>query len=155
MNQQENYFSVIPSRILSDNKLTPMARLMYGKLASLTNVEGYCWASNSYLGEFFTINERSASRCVCALEKAKYIRVEISDNSKRRIYLVDNLRPTLDKNVQGVRQNCLGGTTKLSNNYNKRSNKTNNNGECSKEHNSEASRAELEALKRHSPIKSL
>ena len=50
-NQRIGYYSVIPATILFNEKLKPNEKLLYAIITSLSNKEGYCYASNKYLGE--------------------------------------------------------------------------------------------------------
>ena len=72
-----NYYAVIPVKILSDNTTSSMARLLYGQISSLTNMDGFCWASNKYFADFFGISQRSVSRLVSELAEKEYIKVSI------------------------------------------------------------------------------
>lgn len=84
---EPNYFCVIPSYILFDNNLTPHARLLYGLLSSLCKSKGYCWASNSYFAEKFKVTRKIASKWLSELAKNNHICIELSQLSKRKIYL--------------------------------------------------------------------
>ena len=45
------YFAVIPATVLFNNELKPNEKLLYALITALSNKEGYCYASNKYLGE--------------------------------------------------------------------------------------------------------
>ena len=45
------YFAVIPATVLFNNSLKPNEKLLYALITALSNKEGYCFASNKYLGE--------------------------------------------------------------------------------------------------------
>ena len=98
MNEDENqkigYYSIIPTTILFNEKLKPNVKLLYAVITSLTNKEGYCYASNGYLGEKFNVNPKTISNWLKELRKYNYIVVEIIRNDKkeimqRRIYIND------------------------------------------------------------------
>ena len=93
-NQSINYYSIIPSTILFNNKLKPNVKLLYAVITSLTNKEGYCYASNSYLGAKFNVNPKTISNWLKELRDSNCIVVEIVRNDKkeiiqRRIYIND------------------------------------------------------------------
>ena len=99
MNEYENlragYYSIIPTTILFNDKLKPNVKLLYAVITSLTTKEGYCYASNSYLGEKFDVDPKTISSWLKELRKFNYIIVEIIRNDKkeiiqRRIYINDS-----------------------------------------------------------------
>ena len=45
------YYSIIPATILYNNELKANEKLLYAIITSLSNKEGYCFASNKYLAE--------------------------------------------------------------------------------------------------------
>ena len=45
--QQANYYAVIPAPVRYNKKLKYPERLLYGEITALSNRYGYCFASNS------------------------------------------------------------------------------------------------------------
>lgn len=101
---EEAYFAVIPAIVMYDERLTYLERLLYGTITLLTKRDGYCYASNGYLGSLYKCNEMTISRHINQLKKYGYLTVEIKDNYQRKIYV------NLPK--EGVIQNCIGSYTK-------------------------------------------
>lgn len=105
-------FSVIPTEIIINKEISSTEKLLYAVISSLTNEKGYCWASNQYLGDLIGISERHASRSINKLLQEQLIEVDIKDNSKRKITLVNiivgrtKMSRGVDKNVVGGRQKC-------------------------------------------------
>lgn len=89
--KQENYFVVIPHPILRDKNLSDVDKLVYGEISALTNKEGYCFASNKYIGEVLNKSAMTARRSIYKLRELGYLYVENSDtegeNTQRKIYL--------------------------------------------------------------------
>ena len=56
------YFAVIPATVLFNNQLKPNAKLLYALITALSNKEGYCYASNKYLGEKLGVDHKTVSR---------------------------------------------------------------------------------------------
>ena len=112
MENQFSTFSVIPTEIIINKEISSTEKLLYAVISSLTNEKGYCWASNQYLGDLIGISERHASRSINKLLQEQLIEVDIKDNSKRKIPLVNilggttNMSRGVDKNVVGGRQKC-------------------------------------------------
>lgn len=103
MENRPNFYAVIPAYVRYDKDLSSTAKLLYGEISSLCNEKGYCWATNDYFANLYSISERQVQRMIKSLSDKKYIRVVIDRNTKRKIYLLD----TPDKNV-------IGGMTKMS-----------------------------------------
>lgn len=99
-----NAFAVIPAYILFDSTISSSARLVYGMISSLCRMRGYCFASNSYIGEAMGVSGKTASRWVSELESAGHVKVEDGDGKNRKIFLTilqQNMPDdNLDKNVQ-------------------------------------------------------
>ena len=87
--KQFSTFSVIPTEIIINKEISSTEKLLYAVISSLTNEKGYCWASNQYLGDLIGISERHASRSINKLLQEQLIEVDIKDNSKRKITLVN------------------------------------------------------------------
>lgn len=88
-------YSIAPTTLVRNNKLAPLARLLYLEISALCSSRGYCWASNNHLADCFGIDKRSVSRHISALEKGGYISIEVKRDSatkqvtQRRIWLGD------------------------------------------------------------------
>ena len=105
-NEKPNYYAIIPAEVRYA-KISPNAKLLYGELTALSNKEGYCWASNEYFADLYETSNRSISRWIGELKDCDFINYEVEENYKRKIF------------INNLRQNCLGGTTKLSRGYDK------------------------------------
>lgn len=108
-------YSVIPTRILFNENLKPNVKLLYGAITSLCNKEGYCFASNNYLGAKFKVDPKTISSWIKELRELNYVIVEIIRNDKkeiiqRRIYVNDtpytlnNRYPSTLNNVESIHQ---------------------------------------------------
>lgn len=84
-NQKVGYYSIIPSTILFNDKLKPNVKLLYALITTLTNKEGYCYASNGYFGKKFKVNPKTISNWLKELRNFNYIIVEIVRNDKKEI----------------------------------------------------------------------
>ena len=121
------YYAVLPSRVRYDARLCPNAKLLYAEISALTDVTGYCFASNAYFADLYGLSCRTIQRMLSQLQACGYIRVEdkqsdASTSDNRRIYAgifpsvpesdANSLPEEHDKNVTQVRQNCRGGYDK-------------------------------------------
>lgn len=77
MTEKKSYFAVIPANVRYDESLPPNAKLLYGEITALCNVEGYCWASNKYFADLYGVSTISISKWINVLAKRGYIASEI------------------------------------------------------------------------------
>lgn len=120
--EKPNYWAMIPASVRYDTELPPMARLLYAEISSLTDLRGFCFASNAYFMRLFGFSERTLQRHLRALEKNGCIRVEDGDggSGRRKIFAGINplsgnpdkndgvtptkMSPNPDKNVAHIRK---------------------------------------------------
>ncbi len=65
------YYSVIPANVRYDKRLNANEILLYGEISSLTNAEGFCWASNSYFMSLYQVGESTIKICEILAEPRK------------------------------------------------------------------------------------
>lgn len=125
------YYIAIPTHILSDIRISPTAKLLYGVIDSFQLSTGVCYASNDRLAqEVANCSERTISRCVAELKDAGFISVVTSKDPKkkqqcRKIYLIPSTADGqgADKIGDPPRQNCLPPLDKNGDIVTKKSNK--------------------------------
>ena len=108
MEQQKNYFAVIPASVRYDKNLKPLAKLLYGEITALCNEKGYCWASNGYFAELYEVSNDTISRAIKQLEECGHIKCVYDktqqNNDKRRIFIEypqncgDGIRKKVEQN---------------------------------------------------------
>ena len=76
---------VIPGDVLYDLSLSDGAKIIYGKIAKLSDLKGHCWSSNSFLDG--TKSGRNASRAIAELKNAGYIFIDNVNSKSRKIRL--------------------------------------------------------------------
>jgi|GEM_PF-2902817 len=78
-------FAQVPNAVLLDNKLSPMARLLYAVLASHDwatrkgkgrRRKGVVWPSQERLAALLGCSTRTVRRCLAELERHGYIRID-------------------------------------------------------------------------------
>lgn len=88
---KKNYYAVIPANVRYDKRLSPLTRLIYGEITALSNEKGYCFATNAYFANLYSMSNVSISRCISELKEHNYIRVvyDIKEKNvdKRKIYI--------------------------------------------------------------------
>lgn len=77
MREEPSFYAVIPIIIMRDKRLKLGARLLYGEITSLSNKEGFCWASNKYFSDLYDCSKDTISRWITELKECGYISVEL------------------------------------------------------------------------------
>lgn len=134
-----NYYVVIHAQVLHDNRLTPLARLIYGEIAALANIHGFAWISNGKLAKKYQVSIKTISISISKLQELGYIQSQLTykENSKeveqRNIYINpinENVNTPYTKNSIPPIQKCKEGmekNVKDNNTMNNTMNNTNNN----------------------------
>ena len=94
------YFAVIPNPVMISKKLSDSEKLLYARLSSKLNEDGYCDLPDSKLAEIMNVDERTVRRRLENLEKNDFItRIYNRKTSKRRIYLKGYTPQFLDEKL--------------------------------------------------------
>ena len=100
MESKPGYWAVIPAQVRYDANIPPSAKLLYAEISSLTDVRGYCYASNAYFESLYNLSERTISRLIRTLADAGYINIADADGGKTQRKLYAGINPLGgDKNV--------------------------------------------------------
>ena len=83
--QNVGYYSIIPSTILYNKNLKANEKILYAVITSLSNKEGYCFASNKYLAEKLNVGANTVSGWITDLRRKNFIQVELIRNDKQEI----------------------------------------------------------------------
>jgi hypothetical protein len=104
-NEKPNYFAIIPAVVRYDNKLKANEKLLYGEIASLSNKEGYCFATNKYFADLYNVSVQSISQWINHLVEQGHIEAEIiyKEGSKEIAYR--KITPLLKKTLIPIKEN--------------------------------------------------
>lgn len=111
--QRIGYYAIIPATVLFNERLKPNEKLLYALITALSSKEGYCYASNKYLGEKLGVDPVTVSRWITDLRRNNYVFVDIMRNEKKEIicrrifpngvpYRLNNQYPYILKNQEGI-----------------------------------------------------
>lgn len=92
-----SYYAVLPAIIRYDKELTPNAKLLYAEITCLCNEKGYCWATNKYFSTLYSVSDRTIQYLLKQLSEKKYIKVEIIENTNRKIFINDISKDLINK----------------------------------------------------------
>ncbi|HAR6333578.1 TPA: DnaD domain protein [Staphylococcus pseudintermedius] len=106
MDEQPNYYSIIPANVRYDKELKPMEIIMYGEITALANKHGYAYASNSYFAGLYQVHKKTVSNWINHLKEKGYIKTVVTRNEDmsvkdRKIYITP---PYEMKNGEGYPQ---------------------------------------------------
>ena len=73
---------VIPTSLLGDSRLTFLERLLLIDILSLCKKKGYCWATNEYFKNLFSVSKQTVSKSISSLSKYGYIVLEYDRQEK-------------------------------------------------------------------------
>ncbi|WP_368235040.1 helix-turn-helix domain-containing protein, partial [Anaerotruncus rubiinfantis] len=96
--EKPNYYAVLPACVRYDDRLKPAEKLLFAELTSLSQAEGYSWASNGYFSRLYKVSKETVSRWLSHLQECGYIKVSVDQQAGngRRIIVFD---PVLDQGV--------------------------------------------------------
>lgn len=128
------YYSIIPATVLYNKELKANEKLLYAIITSLSNKEGYCFATNKYLAEKLDVNPKTISSWISDLKDRNFIIVELIRNEnkqivQRKIYINDAPYPLNNrymypsKNGQAIHQNMEDNNIRNNNITNKNGHK--------------------------------
>lgn len=70
-----NFFVLIPSHILDNERIDGETAILFGRIASLSDNRGCCWASDKYLAKLTRTSERNLRRRMKTLEDCGCIKI--------------------------------------------------------------------------------
>lgn len=125
-NTQPGYFLIIPAFVANCLHLDAETKLLYGRITSLSNQKGYCFASDEYLAELSGCEKRVIQDRLRDLEKMNFIKRDTKKKGvlwDRKIFpiLHDVSNKVYEEHVHATRdaQSCdSNGTNVLNNSIN-------------------------------------
>lgn len=87
-NQRPSFWAVLPATVRYDEKVGSTAKLLFAEITALSNIEGYCWASNQYFANLYKISITQVSRLIKELEDRGFLKSFVDSNAgnQRRLY---------------------------------------------------------------------
>ena len=111
--EKPNYFGILPANVRYDKNLKPMEKILYTEISSLTNKDGYCYATNSYFSKLYEVHKNTVGTWINNLEKQGYIKTVLiykkgtKEIIERRIYINPKIDTPINENVDTYQQKDL------------------------------------------------
>ena len=111
--EKPNYFGILPANVRYDKNLKPMEKILYTEISSLTNKDGYCYATNSYFSKLYEVHKNTVGTWINNLEKQGYIKTVLiykkgtKEIIERRIYINQKTNTPINENVDTYQQKDL------------------------------------------------
>ena len=96
---------VIPTSLLGDNRLTFLESLLLINILSLCKKKAYCWATNEYFKNLFSVSKQTISKSISSLSKYGYIVLEYDKKEKNNSKRVIRLSKVLKNQILGIKNN--------------------------------------------------
>ena len=111
--EKPNYFGILPANVRYDKNLKPMEKILYTEISSLTNKDGYCYATNSYFSKLYEVHKNTVGIWINNLEKQGYIKTVLiykkgtKEIIERRIYINQKIDTPINENIDTYQQKDL------------------------------------------------
>ena len=91
-NERPGYYAIIPADVRYDDRIPANAKLLYGEISALSDMNGFCFAGNGYFAQLYGLSERTITSLIKSLKDNGHIQVDLKkdDTGKvisRRIWL--------------------------------------------------------------------
>ena len=81
------FYTMLPAAVRYDKNLKPNEKLLFAEISALTNVTGYCYASNAYFQNLFDASTRTVQGWLKQLQDCGYISIngdKLEDMSEKK-----------------------------------------------------------------------
>lgn len=100
MENHPSYFGFITADVRYDPDLTGDEKILYAEITALSNKHGYCYATNDYFSNLFSVTDVTVSRRLKRLKKRGYISIIYKRNgtvvTNRKIYPLTQTATAVD-----------------------------------------------------------
>lgn len=100
-----HYYGIITANVRHDPELRPNAKLLYAEITALSDMTGFCWASNEFFMELYGIGDKTVSDLIKQLRDRGYIYTVIRKIDNKNVRLI-----TADKAVYDKIKSAKNGT---------------------------------------------
>lgn len=83
MEQQPNYYSILPANVRYDKRLKANEKLLFSEITALSNKKGFCHASNAYFAELYGVTKVTISGWINHLKDCGYLKIKTTYQGKQ------------------------------------------------------------------------
>lgn len=83
--EKPGFYAILPAYVRYDKRLKAAEKILYAEITALSNVEGYCYASNSYFADLFEVSKSTVKGWIANLKELGYVDVELDTDEAGRI----------------------------------------------------------------------
>ena len=83
--EQPSWAAVIPNKYLYAKDINSVQKILIGLISGLSNIKGYCFATNDYFAEILDLSKVRVSQLITDLEKKGYLGRVIYRNDKQQV----------------------------------------------------------------------
>jgi hypothetical protein len=83
--EQPSWAAVIPNKYLYAKDINAVQKILIGLISGLSNIKGYCFATNDYFSEILDLSKVRVSQLITDLEKKGYLGRVIYRNDKQQV----------------------------------------------------------------------
>lgn len=126
---QPTYYTILPSEIRLDKRLSAFDKILYSDILALSSKIGYCYATNKYFAKVYQMSISTISQSISKLVEAGLIKriYEYKKNSKmierRKLYIPENYTesiknltdPLVENKKQGIGENSQDNNINMNN----------------------------------------
>jgi len=87
-----SYYIIIPHQVYSHKDLNPGSKFLYGLILSLSQKDGYCYASNKYMSNALDVSPRTLQNYLSDLSTHDLIHIQVLNGNSRVITTFDTHR---------------------------------------------------------------
>lgn len=75
MNEREHpsYYAILTADVRYDKRLKPAEKILFSEITALSNIYGYCYASNSYFCDLYGVSIASVKGWIANLKRCGYV----------------------------------------------------------------------------------
>lgn len=88
LNEQQFYsvgWCIIPPTVIGRKDLTPSEKIAFGRILSLIQKTGYCFASNAWIGSQIGLKRGTVANLISKLQRKKLVRIEIVRDENKKV----------------------------------------------------------------------
>tara|TARA_R100000654_G_scaffold51220_1_gene77395 strand:- start:368 stop:982 length:615 start_codon:yes stop_codon:yes gene_type:complete len=106
------YYAVIPAPVRYAN-IKANSKLLYGEISALSNKYGFCFATNNYFAELYSVSKNTVSLWLRELKENNFITIEIIYNDKKQI--INRKLGIIKNDNRGITKKHKDNTTSINN----------------------------------------